>query len=481
LSLIAGVCNDRGRIAARSGLGAVMGAKRLKALVLDGRQPIEAHDKAAMKALTAKALKFLKLNMPLPSGKALPFFGTLLRILPSQMAQDGFIFKVMLQKWGTIFQNQYSVEAGDAPIRNWQGSRVDYPTAKSSHMNADAIIARETKKYHCYSCPIGCGGICSMQGKYHETHKPEYETVLALGGLVMNDDLESIFYLNEYLNRAGMDTISAGATVAFAIECFSRGILSKEQAGGLELAWGNTKAITALIEKMVEREGIGDLLADGSAVAARKLGQGSEIYAMHAGGQELPMHDPRCDPGYALHYSAEPTPGRHTIGSQLGYEMYKLWKKVPTLPKARPLYSKNSKFVADTRKAVMAAACSNYMNVINASGLCWFGAMMGCTRVPTFEWLNAATGWRKTPAEYMEIGARIQTLKQAINVKHGIDPTTVKIQDRVAGRPPLEAGGNKGRTVNVEKLMSDYWLHYGWDEKTGKPSSDTLQRYGIHG
>ena len=112
-----------------------------------------------------------------------------------------------------------SVEWGDSPIKNWKGSNEDWPMKKSKSANPDRINKQEKIKYHCYSCPLGCGGICAMPGKDMETHKPEYESVLALGGLCMNEDTESLFELNEILNRAGMDTISAGATVAFAKEC----------------------------------------------------------------------------------------------------------------------------------------------------------------------------------------------------------------------------------------------------------------------
>ena len=119
-------------------------------------------------------------------------------------------------------------------------------------MNPDIFRQCEVVKYHCYACPIGCGGICTTSGKFSETHKPEYETVLALGGLCLNEDADSIFYLNELLNRAGMDSISAGGTVAFAIECFEKGLLTTADTDGLELSWGDTDVVVALIEKMVD-------------------------------------------------------------------------------------------------------------------------------------------------------------------------------------------------------------------------------------
>jgi len=132
---------------------------------------------------------------------------------------------------------------------------------------------------------------------------------------------------------------------------------------------GNTGAIIALIDKMISREGIGDILADGSRIAARKIGKGSERFVVHAGGQEPAMHDSRNDPGFALHYSVEPTPGRHTIGSGLYYEMFQLWKKIKGLPKVGPLYFKGSKYVVDEEKAVKGAACSKFVNVLNGAGL----------------------------------------------------------------------------------------------------------------
>ncbi len=479
LSLISGIVNDGGRIAARSGLGAVMGSKKLKAVVLDGAKRIPVHDRDKIKKLSKKCNKWVQFQPPLPAGPVMGHVGTLMRVLPTQMAMNGMLYKFLLRKWGTGSMNQMSIEMGDSPIRNWLCSNVDFDLGKSISANPDVFADCESVKYHCYSCPLGCGGICTTKGKFTETHKPEYESVIALGGLCMNDDADSILYLNELLNRAGMDTISAGATVAFAIECYERGILTKEDTDGLELIWGNSYAIVELIRKMIKREGIGDLLADGSKVAAEKIGRGSNRYAIHAGGQELAMHDGRNDPGYALHYSVEPAPGRHTIGSQMYYEMFQLWKVVKGLPRMWPLYFKSRKYVANEKKAAMGAACSKFMNVVNGAGLCLFGTFIGAKRIPTFDWLNAATGWSKTPEEYMRIGERVQTLKQVFNIKQGINPVDYKLSSRAVGKPPLKEGANESRTVNIEKMMSDYWTQFGWDRKTGNPTPEALKEFGI--
>lgn len=191
------------------------------------------------------------------------------------------------------------------------------------------------------------------------------------------------------------------------------------------------------------------------------------------------MHDGRGDPGFGLHYSVEPTPGRHTIGSQLYYEMFQLWKAVKGLPKIKPLYHKDEKYVADEGKTLQAAACSKYMNIVNACGMCLFGVFLGIKRIPTFDWINAATGWDMSPNDYMDIGERIQTIKQAFNVKHGIEPREYKLSDRALGLPPLTEGANKGRTVPIDKLRHDYWQHFDWDPQTGKPTEKALKRLGI--
>ena len=479
LSLISGIVNDGGRLAARSGLGAVMGSKRLKALVLNGEQRIMPYDRKEIHRLSRQCNEAVQYQPPFASGSMIAYMGKLMRVMPAQMEMDGMLYKIMLKKWGTISMNQMSVEMGDAPIKNWKGTNEDFDTDRSAPTNPDIFSKSVVAKYYCYACPLGCGGICLEKKDGNTFHRPEYETVLSLGGLLLNEDTDSIFYLNELLNRAGMDTISTGATVAFAIECFENNILTKKATDGLELTWGNTRSIVALVEKMVRREGIGDLLADGSLKAAQKLGQDAIQYAIQAGGQELGMHDSRFDPGFAVHYSAEATPGRHTIGSQLYYEMFRLWTKIKTLPDPELIYLKDRKFEPDRQKAIASAACSKFMNVINGAGCCLFGAFMGPERMPVFEWLNAATGCKKSPESYLDIGGRVQTLKQAFNIKHGIEPGKVKINPRALGHPPQTRGANKGRRIPLDQLRQDYWEQLGWDRKTGKPTLASLKKLEI--
>jgi aldehyde:ferredoxin oxidoreductase len=508
LSLIAGISNDQGRMAARSGLGAVMGAKKLKALVLQGSHRIHPADEAEVKRLSRQFSKVVAFKPPFLNGGGARLFGTLMRRLPLQMRQDGIFYKLFLQKYGTSGLNQYSIESGDSPIRNWGGSNQDLPPARSASVNPDRIREREFVKYHCYSCPVGCGGMTHFQDKQAESHKPEYETVLALGGLLMNDDLESIFVANEMLNRAGMDTISAGGTLAFAIECYQHGLITPQQTGGLELKWGDAPAMLKLLGMIIRREGIGDLLADGTRKAAERIGGGADQFAQHAGGQELAQHDPRNDPGYALHAVVEPAPGRHTLGSYQYYEFFRLWKRVKKAPALRALFfSKNKRYRADREKAQWAALCSQFTAVLNGAGACLFGPLFGVQRYPIFEWLNAATGWGKTPDEYLQLGWNIQTVRQAFNQRQraaqphpagprlpgwqntpsqlsglasNLEPRRESldhaISPRLLGQPPLPDGANRGRSVPIEELKRLYWQEMGWDPATGAPSPEDVEK-----
>ena len=478
-SLIAGIVNHGGRLAARSGLGAVMGAKRLKAVVLCGAHRVHAFAPQRMKALSQACNDHVAFQPPFLNGTMTAYLGALMRFLPAQMELDGMLYKIMLKKWGTVNQNQMAIEVGDAPVMNWKGSNRDFGLEQSKLIDPDEFTKPVVAKYFCYACPLGCGGISLAPDGKTEVHRPEYESTIALGGLCLNEDAASIYYLNELLNRAGMDTISVGGTVAFAIECFQEGLLTVEDTDGLELTWGDTAAIVQLVEKMVRREGIGDLLADGARRAAERIGNGAEVLAIHAGGQELGMHDGRYDPGFALHNVVEPTPGRHTIGAYMYYEMFQLWRKLPELPDPWLVYTKRSKYKASREKAAMAAACSQYMNVVNGAGCCLFGAFLGAHRIPLFNWLNAATGWEHSPESYLTVGHRIQTVKQLFNIKQGIHPRDIRISKRVLGVPPQQEGANKGVTIPLDKLRRYYWSQMGYDPETGVPGPQCLARLDL--
>ena len=485
LSLISGIVNDRGRIAARSGVGAVMGSKKLKAVVLNGSKKIECADREKVRALSKPyAEKVRKVKMPgFVSGKALALGGIFMGKLPYMMPLDGMLTPVaLIKKWGTIYNNALGITSGDTPIKNWGGSVVDYNKSYYKHLNPDLITKREHKKYSCYSCVISCGGICNIEdmagGTFKETHKPEYETCASFGSLLMNKDSASIYYINELLNRAGMDTISAGSTIAYAIECYENGLINTDDTDGLELTWGNVEIIIALVKMMIAREGLGDTLADGVKAAQQKFGQQSNEYAIHAGGQEPGMHDPRFDPQIGVHYSVDPTPGRHMIGAGQYYLLAHLWEKVSWAPRVGR-YPKKDEYVPSDKEAQKAVALACYKQVIDGVGGCIFAGLSGVQHWPIFEWLNAATGWEKSADDYMHIGKRIQTLRQLFNIREGIDPHSFKIPGRLYGNPPLTEGPLKGKSFPIEEMMKQYWKHFGWDANSGVPLQETAEELGL--
>ena len=244
----------------------------------------------------------------------------------------------------------------------------------------------------------------------------------------------------------------------------------------MELRWGDSATIVKLLEKIIRREGIGDVLADGTRVAAKRIGKGSEQYAMEVGGQEAPMHDPRFDPGFAVVYQAEPTPGRHTIASLAYGELMSLEEKFTTLKKP-PAFTWNS----DRRKpdkGQFLAVNTAYTNAANGAGLCLFGLIIGGD-VPIFDWINAVTGWQKSNDEYLEIGHRILALRQSFNLREGVDPRGTRLPDRILGRQPLERGPLAGVTLDNEAMVEDYYRHLGWNPATGWPTRERLSELGL--
>jgi aldehyde:ferredoxin oxidoreductase len=467
LSLISGILNDRGRLAARSGLGAVMGSKKLKAVLLVGSKPIPCADLPAVKRLSKECNAFIpKGELKLPTW-IVAFAGWAMGASPRAIRLDGVSSLPIFRKWGTSSGMQVGLLTGDTPVKNWNGAGSDYLMKK---LDPVKISKNVIKRYHCYACPLGCGAITRGTGGFAETHRPEYETIAVLGPMSLNTDLDSIFYLNELLNRAGMDSISAGSVLAFAINCFENGLISETETGGLRLTWGNTDAIIQLAKKMIAREGFGDVLADGVKVAAQRIGKGADRFAIHAGGQELPMHDPKYDSGYGLHYIADPTPGRHTIGANTTYETLRLWTKVSWVPEIPATYPAAQKYAADAGKGIHAAGATLVKMVIDGAGLCNFGLMLGVDRFPMFEYLNAAAGWQLTPDEYMEIGRRVQTLRQMFNLREGVDPVQVKLPDAA-----------RGKRFNVYTARKYTWQALGWNPETGVPLEDTVRRLGLTG
>jgi aldehyde:ferredoxin oxidoreductase len=437
-SLIAAVMNNKGRAAGRSGLGAVMGAKKLKAVALKGNTPVPVADEKAANDMRRRHLAALG-----PRAK-------------------------FMRDLGTAGLFNMACESDDAPCRNWGGTSViDYPNFKN--LGGDKVLEKRERGYGCWHCPIACGGIMkpSSGGEYEfsaESHKPEYETLAMFGSNLLNDNLDSIIKLNDICNRYGLDTISAGACIAFAAECYEHGIITKKDTDGIDLTWGNHKAIVAMTEKLGKRQGLGNILADGVKVAARKIGKGSEKYAMHAGGQEFPAHDSRGGPGFAIAYGGEPTPARHTQGGE-----------GPLPPGSLPDFNRGSYQGRGAPHKMGASICQAY----NAAGICMIVLGDGYGHFDLLiEALKVITGWDFTREEMIKTGERIEAIRQAFNVREGIK-TPWEYPDRMMGIPPKQAGPRKGITLKKSDLYDEYYQALDWDTKTGKPSQQRLKELGL--
>ena len=295
-------------------------------------------------------------------------------------------------------------------------------------------------------------------------HKPEYETLCMFGTNCLNTNLESIIKANDICNRYGLDTISAGATIAFAIECYENGIITKADTDGIEMTWGNHKSIVAMTEKLAKREGFGAVLADGVKVAAEKIGKGSEKYAIHIHGQELPAHDPKLGYFYQTTYRLDATPARHTQGSEEGAP-----------PGLLPDFDKES----FSGRGEAHKVGSNFNHIINSSGMCMFMCMTLPAAKAVVEFMSAVTGWDMTMGELLKTGERISNLRQAFNIREGLNPLQFKVPDRVLGRPPQKEGPVAGVTVDEDTMVKECLAAMDWDAKTTKPSKKKLEELGL--
>lgn len=485
LSRLAGIATDRGRLAARGGLGGVMGAKGLKAVVAAGRTRVGVADPEGMTRLSREFRRRLEGGQwprRLLGERLLGWLGRFSRVGPVRPRQPADLWRLLLGKYGTSAVTAMSAESGDSPVRNWTGAGFrDFPLSLSRRLGPEAVAAYQVKRYGCHACPLRCGGIVRLEGldpPIQEMHRPEYETLCAFGALVLNNDLEAIFRINDLVNRGGIDSISCGAAVAFAVECFENGLLTRADADGLELTWGNAEALVKLTEKIILRQGLGDLLAEGVKVAAEKIGRGAEEFAVHCGGVEAPMHDPKFDPGFAVSYACEPTPGRHTITSLQYLELQRLERKF-SRARHRPLFSRKNPGPPEPGQAEALAVGSFYKMLIDCAGLCLFGTQVGAD-LPLCRWLNAATGWSYTPDQYLVTGERVEQLRHAFNVREGLNPIRdFKPHPRTYGQPPQAAGPARNLTLDQEGLMRSFYRVMGWDPETGRPERERLLTLGL--
>jgi len=462
--LISGIVTDRGRIAARSGLGAVMGSKKLKAIIVRGTKDIPiAHPdelrelrKLVNKRITKGVNFLMEPGLKLSTNLApwlrrfrVKNFGSM---SPSNLVIEGY------RRWGTCVGTTLAVETGDAPVKNWKGSHKDFPLKKSVKLTGDNVTKHQIKKYGCHSCPMACGGIMEYKDdrfNIENSHKPEYETLVMLGPNLLNDDLGAVIQLNEFCNKQGIDTIASGSLLAYAIEAIEKGTLSPDELG-FTLEWGDPTNYERFLDIIVKREGIGDLFAQGLEAVSKKYGT---EYAIHIKNQALPAHDPRYSNSMILPYRLDPAPGRHTPFMEIMVDLSKFTKMFPELDK------KNR--ITDFYM---------YNQLVSSLGLCEFSSLTGNFPIPEF--VKLVTGYNFNGLELVTIGERIFTLKHIFNLREGLNPLEYKLPTRILSS--AKQGPNKEITANVEqKLIESFYNRLHWDTSTTMPSKERLNELAL--
>ncbi|PTD93717.1 aldehyde ferredoxin oxidoreductase [archaeon SCG-AAA382B04] len=476
-SLISSIIFDGYRAAARSGLGAVMGSKNLKAISVKGNKEVNIANENKLKEIREEMVDGLSKKPSRVTGiirKLIqPILPWLLRRGVTGYFDEGTLLD-MFKEYGTSMTTSISTEMGDAPCKNWKGvGSRDFPYKEASKISDENVTKYQDRDYACATCVVGCGGIVSVGEppfEVEEVKKPEYETLAAFGSMTLNNDVESIIKCNEICDLYGLDTISTGSVVAFAIECFEKGILSKEDAGGIELNWGNKEAIVELTKMIAKRKGLGDLLADGVKEATKEIDDGANECAMHIRGQEIPMHDPRLNPSFGNAYVTDPTPARHTKGGAGFNEMGATpnpFKEIELLEINRNEYEGKGNAHAISVKIQL---------LLDSLGICLFLGYFG--KFPLLEAINAVTGWKRSKESLLETGERIQAIRQSFNIREGIHSYDFSLPKRVKGNPPLDAGLTEGITIDLDTMRKDFYQSMSWKED-GTPSEDKLIELGL--
>jgi aldehyde:ferredoxin oxidoreductase len=446
------MCN---RANGRTGMGAVMAAKRLKAVAVRGHQPVTLHDPETIKALA----RWGRDHFP-----------------DSGIAGMG--------QYGTAEVLAYQHSSGGLPTRNWQSGSFDGFENISGERMYDTILQRRDT---CYACVVRCKRVVAVEDGPFPVDPlyggPEYETLATFGSFCGVDDLAAIAKANELCNRYGMDTISCGATIAFAMECFERGLLTPEDTGGLALRFGNAAAMVAMVERIARREGLGDLLAEGSFRAAQRIGRGAEAFAVTVKKHELPAHMPQIKRSLALiyavnpfgadHQSSEHDPAYEEPGDYEGYA-----ERLAALDLLDPQPPASL-----TAEKVRFALYTEYLySMLDSLGLCqfvWGPAWHLYGPEQIVEFVRATTGWNASLWELVKVGQRRLNMQRVFNLRQGLGRADDSLPPRLF--EALRGGGSDGVAldrVEFERALELYYGMAGWDEQ-GRPTPATLHELGL--
>ncbi len=431
---------EHARTAGRGGMGALLGSKNLKAIVVRGKDRPEYPDMNAFRTLVKEMNGFIQEN------------------------------SLGMTQLGTAGGVPATELTGDLPLKNWTlGNWKDEAARISGQHMAETIFERHTR---CFSCPIGCGKTAKIEdGPYAGVHGhwPEYETLAGFGGNCQCDDVQAIAYMNDLCNRYGMDTISTSSSIAFAMEAYEKGMITQEETGGLDLTWGNAEAMAEAIHAIARREGIGLLLADGVRTAAARIGPETEAFAIHVKGMEVPYHDPRAFVSMSANYATASRGACHleSLSYWLGYgARFDGW------------YNPEEYDPHDsTGKGVVTADFQNYMAVYNPLGLCKFIAKGKCEPRHLAALVNTAMGWDWDAEDILQAGERLFNLKRLVNLRLGITAADDTLPQRFLNEP-RPSGGAEGVLPNLDLILGDYYRARSWTPE-GIPTPERLEILGL--
>ena len=432
--------------AGRGGLGAVMGSKNLKAVAVRGTNPPPVVNRDGVRRVSA----WLKENMDLVKG---------------------------YRELGTGGAMELFEQAGNLPSHNFREGR--FPAVGS----ISPTRIRETIRVGmeaCFACPVRCKKVVEAQEPYPVDRAyggPEYETIGAFGSCCGIDDLPAIARANALCNAYSLDTISTGVTIAFAMECFEKGLLSREDTGGIDLSFGNAEAMLQVIELIVRREGIGELLAEGSARAAERIGRGAERLAMQVKGLEIPMHEPRLSKGLGLGYMVNPHGADH-MDNMMDILMSGYGTKLAmSLDDALPLGLEPTALEDGGPRKIAYFKAHHCKRIIS-------DCLLLCHFLPysfsqIVHLVTAVTGWDTTVMEQIRVAERVLTLCRLFNLKAGLTAKDDKLPERFF--QPTPDGALKDKALNPEEMEAAKRYYYdlmGWDEN-GVPKAGKLEELGI--
>ncbi len=427
----ASIINDRGRAAGRCGMGALMGSKNLKAVATWGDLKPSLGDPPKAAQLASQTIEQIK----------------------------GHLVSVAFREYGTLMYMDMGMVLGDTPARYFTQSV--FPV---SSVTGQALRQKyRVRNYACRGCPIGCGRQIKDFRPSVDVDGPEYETVVAFGPLCMNMDLEGVVQANHLCNSQGLDTISAGVSIAYAFYLFEKGVLEADKIG-FQLHWGDGQAVLKLLEMIAAREGIGDLLCQGTLAMARVLGR-PEGEAAQVKGLEMPMHDGRAFHGLAVSYATGPRGACHLKGDYYNVDLGSLVLEYMILPGER---------MSSVGKGQQAAKYQSLKDLFDSLTLCKFAPL---TPTQICEMLQAVTGSQITPQELLKAADRSINMKRAVSILQGL----TKEQDTLPEicMTPLEQGSTAGSRPDLEIMLKDYYAYRGWDPDTGWPTQEKLSELGL--